>query len=244
MKNNDRRLTESIAITIPAYNEEATIAAVFRQARSAISKITDNYEIVLVDDGSRDNTGTIMDTLKRNYRAHTVVVHHKNNKGFSGAMKTCYERASKDLIFLGPADGQFNYLEVQWFVDAIRDKDVVVAYRIFNQEPWYRKINSFVYHALARLLFGIKLRELSSCIMYRRSVRDAIEISADPYSCLFLSEFIYKAMHKDYRIGQVPIHFYKRKGGKAKGTNPKMIIKTIAEMFRFWFDIRRGVVRL
>lgn len=242
MKTNLKKRQEGISITIPAYNEATTLRSVYVQARDAAARLTQDYEIVLVDDGSTDGTGHIMDELKRQDPGHTVVVHHKYNKGFSGAMLSCYRHASKDLIFLGPADGQFDYSEVQLFAKAIQGKDMVVAYRIVNQERWYRKINSFVYHAFARTLFGIKLREMSSCIMYRRAVRDAIKITADPFSCLFLSELIYKAIRRGYRTVQVPIHFYPRKGGVQKGTNMRMMLKTIGEMIRFWLDIKRGVV--
>lgn len=240
--NKFKKLRESISITIPAFNEVETIETVYEQALKSVRALTDDYEIVLVDDGSTDGTSRVMDVLKRENPKQTVVVHHKTNKGFSGAMKSCYLNASKDLIFLGPADGQFDYSEVHLFTDAIKNKDMIVAYRVVNKEKWYRKINSFVYHLMAKSLFDIKLRELSSCIMYRRSVRDSIEIAADPFSCLFLSELIYKAIHKGYRIGQVPIHFYPRQGGVQKGTNIRMMLKTIDEMMRFWFSIKRGDV--
>lgn len=230
----------TISLTIPAFNEEVTIEKVFNQAKLAVSKITPNWEIVLVDDGSTDNTGQIIDRFKKRNPKHVVVVHHPVNRGFSGAMKSCYQHATKELIFLGPADGQFDYKEVPLFVRAMKDRDIVVAYRPYNQERWYRKINSFFYHLIVRTLLGIRLRELSSCIMYRRRVRDAIRISADDYSCLFLPEFIYKSIQMGYKIGEVPIHFYRRKAGKAKGTNPKMIIKTLTEIFRFWLTTRHG----
>lgn len=239
-QNSDKRV--SLSITIPAYNEEETIATVVRHALKERRRVARDFELVLVDDGSSDRTPAIIDSLQKRYPETIVVVHHRKNKGFSGAMKTCYERASKDFIFLGPADGQFDYNEIRKFIEAIRTKDIVVAYRSYNEESWYRKINSKVFHILARLLFGIRLRELSSCVMYRKSVRDAIGITADPFSCLFFPEFIYKAMKKGYRIGQVPINFYRRRSGVQKGTNPRMIIKTVSEMLRFWWDIQRGAV--
>ncbi len=230
---------QSLSITIPAFNEETTIAEVYRQAREEAGRITSDYEIVLVDDGSVDGTGRIMDQLRQEDARHTVVVHHRHNKGFSGAMLSCYRHASKDLIFLGPADGQFDYREVRSFVPAMKGKDMVVAYRLVNNETWYRKINSFLYHRLARKLFAIKLREMSSCIMYRKAVRDSVRITADPFSCLFLLELIYKARGKGYRIGEVPIHFYARRDGVQKGTNVRMMIKTTIEMMRFWFTTRQ-----
>ena len=227
----------SVSITIPAFNEEATIVAVFQQAKAVVSRITNNYEIVLVNDGSTDRTGAIMDRLKKRHARHVEVVHHRSNRGFSGAMKSCYNSATKELIFLGPADGQFDYRELPLFVRVIHNRDIVVAYRSHNQERWYRKFNSFIFHGLMRTLLGIRLRELSSCIMYRKHVRDAVAISADDFSCLFLPELIYKSMKKRYNIGQVPIHFYRRAGGSQKGTNPKMILRTVTEIIRFWFDM-------
>lgn len=233
---------ESISITIPAYNEEQTLKRVFHNALSSVSKLTNDYEIVLVNDGSIDTTGRIMDSIKKRYARKIVVVHHEKNKGFSGAMKSCYANASKDLIFLGPADGQFDYNEVAKFVKKIKTKDIVVAYRVVNKERFYRKINSFFFHLLARVLFGITLREFSSCIMYRKRVRDSITITANPFSCLFLPEFIYKAKRMEFRFGETPIHFYARAGGVQKGTNLRVILKTLWEMFIFWWKIQEGKV--
>src|SRR3989344_7581172 len=229
---------QSISITIPAYNEETTLLAVCREAISSVTEITNDYEIVLVDDGSSDKTGTIMEELKKKNPDKIVVIHHKKNRGFSGAMKSCFRYATKSLIFLGPADGQFDYNQLRLFVSAIKNYDIVTEYRPYNEEPWYRKFNSFIYHSTIRLLLGIRLRELSSCIMYRREVRNSITISADDFSCLFLSEFVYKSMKKRYSIGQVPIRFYRRRGGVSKGANPKMIMRTIREIIRFWLETR------
>lgn len=231
-----------LSITIPAFNEEETIEAVFINAEKSAKHNSSNYEIVLIDDGSTDRTGAILDAIKKRSKK-VVVIHHKKNLGFSGAMRSCYEHASGELIFLGPGDGQFDYSEIRKFIHEIKNHDIVVSYRIFNEEKNYRKINSFIFHALSRILFGIQLKEFSSCMLYHKYVRDSIKIKeANPFSCLFLLEFIYKAMTKGFSFGQVPIHFYKRKGGVQKGSNPKMIIRTLLEMFRFWYKIRIGKV--
>ena len=236
-------IDKKISITVPAYNEEATIEKVSKEALSSVSKLTDKYELVLVNDGSTDQTPQIMEKLKEEFPGKVVTVHHEKNKGFSGAMKSCYENAKGDLIFLGPADGQFDYQELKLFVEQIRKKDIVVAYRVVNEEKFYRKFYSFFYHLISKVLYGIRLKEFSSCILYTKKVRDSIAINADPFSCLFLPEFMYKSIKKGYRIGQVPIHFHKRKGGVQKGTNVKMIIKTLSEMVKFWFKIRLGRIK-
>ncbi|OGH52621.1 MAG: hypothetical protein A3G13_02065, partial [Candidatus Levybacteria bacterium RIFCSPLOWO2_12_FULL_37_7] len=234
---------KKISITLPAYNEEQTIEQVARNALHAVLGLTRKYQILLVNDGSYDKTGEIMNRIKKEFGSNISVVHHKKNKGFTGAMKSCYENANGDLIFLGPADGQFDYLELTLFIEAIKDNDIVVAYRAVNQEGFIRKFYSFLFHLITKLLFGIRLREFSSCILYTREVRNSISITSDPFSCLFLPEFIYRSMKKGYRIGEVPIHFYKRKGGVRKGTNFRMIVKTLFEITKFWFDIRLRRVR-
>lgn len=227
-----------ISITIPAYNEEKTIESVVKNAVSSVSKLLSKYEILLVDDGSGDNTLQKMTELKKKFKNKIRIIHHKKNKGFSGALKSCYNNADGDLIFLGPADGQFDYSELKIFLNKIPQHDIVVAHRIVNEETLYRKINSYLFHLLSRILFNIRLKEFSTCMLYSKKVRDSITIQAHPSSALFLPEFFYKAIQKDYSIGQVPIHFYKRKGGKQKGGSPKVIINTLIEMTKFWLSIR------
>lgn len=234
---------KKISVTIPAYNESGTIEKVSKNALSSVSLLSNRYELLLVDDGSTDETLKVMERLKKKFKSKINIIHHEKNMGFTGAIRSCYENAKGDLIFLGPADGQFNYSELERFVKKIENNDIVVAYREINEERISRKFYSFFYHLISRLLFGIKLREFSSCILYTKKVRDSIVIHADSFSCLFLPEFIYKAMKEGYRIGQVPIHFYKRKSGIEKATNVKMVIKTLSEMCSLWFNTRSGRIK-
>lgn len=229
---------QKISVTIPAYNEEKTIKKVVESAISSVSKISHKFEIVLVDDGSSDNTLKIMTEIKRRHGNCIRIIHHSQNQGFSGALKSCYQNAKGDLIFLGPADGQFDYSELNLFVNEIAHNDIVVAYRIFNEESRYRKLNSYLFHLLSRILFNIRLKEFSTCMLYSKKVRDSITIQARPSSALFLPEFFYKAIQNGYSIGQVPIHFYRRKGGKQKGSSPRVIISTLSEMAKFWLYIK------
>lgn len=229
---------KKIAITIPAHNEDETIEFVAKNALESVKKITSRYELLLIDDGSTDKTGAIIDRLKASNPSKIRVIHNLKNKGFTGVMKSCYNNAQGDLIFLGPADGQFDYQELSLFAKAITDNDLVVAYRVMNEETFQRKFYSFFFHLLSKILFDIKLREFSTCIMYRKKVRDSISINSNDYSCLFLPEFIYKATKKGFKIGQVPIHFYKRKGGMQKGTNLRMILRTLMEMIKFYLEIK------
>lgn len=196
-----------------------------------------SYEILVVDDGSTDKTGSIADTYARQ-DPHVRVIHHAKNQGFSGAIKSCYKNAAKDLIFLLPADGQIEAGDAQLFLEKADSSDVVVGYRRNNPEPWGRKLNSWVFHTLYRALFGVRLREISTSILWRKKVLDSINITAIPRSALIEPEVVYKAWKKGFRFAQVAIPYYSRKNGKAKGGNPLMILVTIRELFRLWIDNR------
>ena len=141
------------------------------------------------------------------------VVHHPKNLGFSGAIKTCYNTSSKDLIFLLPADGQIHASDCELFLREIPNNDVVVGYRLTNPEPLFRRINSKVFHMLYRSLFGVTLREISTSILWRKSVLDSIDITAIGRSALIEPEVIYKAWSAGWRIAEVAIPYYPRTTG-------------------------------
>jgi len=227
----------SITVAIPAYNEADSILAVASEALTAASSYTKDYELLLVDDGSEDGTGNIMDTIAKG-NSRVVVAHHAHNLGFSGAIKTCYKRSTKELIFLLPADGQVHASDMTIFLNKIDDADVVVGYRIQNPEPLFRQINSRVFHMLYRTLFGVRLREISTSILWRKSVIDSINITAIPGSALIEPEVIYKAWNKGFRFAEVAIPYYPRVTGSPKGANVRMILVTLQELLRLWWEVR------
>lgn len=227
----------SISIVIPAYNEEKTVKNVAKDALTSLSKLCHDYEVVLVDDGSLDATGKIIDSLAGENR-HIRSIHHKKNKGFTGAIKTSFRSAKKNLIFFAPADGQFNFGELGKFVKAIKNYDVVLGYRKEKEENLIRKINSIAFHLINNIVLGIKFKEISSVSLWRREVATSIKVNSEDRSAMFLPEIIYKAMHKGYKFTQVSHVWRKRQGGKAKGANPLMIFKTFWAMIRFWLEIR------
>lgn len=223
----------SLSITIPAFNEEENIHRAISRALQAAASITNRYEILVVDDGSTDRTGTIANEwAARN--THVKTVHHQKNQGFSGAIKTCFSRAHGDLVFLLPADGQVDVFDIKRFIEKIDSADVVVGYRMNNPEPLLRRINSIVFHVLFRTLFHIRLREISTATLWKKEVLKNIPITSNPRSALAQPELILKAIRAGYHIKDVGIPYYKRTTGTPKGANPQMIFATIKEMWRLW----------
>lgn len=229
---------DSISIVIPAYNEEATIAAVVEEARGVLASLTTDYEVLVVDDGSTDRTRELADHSAQADPAHVRVIHHELNRGFAGAIKTCYANATKDWVFLAPADKQVDLRELADFVALTDGADIIVGYRKNRAEPFYRSFNSWSFHMLCRIFFGIKLKQISTSKLYRRTLLQSISITAAPSSAMVEPEVIYKAMQRGARIREVGMTHYPRAAGKAKGTGLRMIVNTFAELFRLWWRLR------
>lgn len=229
---------DSLSIVIPAYNEEATLADVVGEARAVLQSLTVDWEVLLVDDGSTDHTGAIADRLAQADPAHVRVIHHEKNKGFAGAIKTCYANASKDWVFLAPADKQVNLSELADFVALTDGADIIVGYRKNRAEPFYRSFNSYVFHLLCRIFFGIKIKQISTSKLYRRALLQSIPIQAAPSSAMVEPEVIFKALQRGARIREVGMTHYPRAAGKPKGTGLKMIVRTFGELFRLWWKLR------
>ena len=228
---------ESISIVMPAYNEEESVERVVNQAVKELKKISKDFEVVVIDDGSTDQTGKILDRLAgKNKRIR--VIHHQKNKGFTGAILSCYKNAKKHLVFLAPADGEFDFSELINFIEGIRGYDVAVGYRVGNTRSIYRRFNSKGFHLLVRCFFGIKFKEISAVILWRRSVLDQLSVSSSESAALIEPELIYQALKKGYKFTQVPFHFTARIAGKSKGAGIRMIIMTFIEMFKFWLKNR------
>lgn len=232
---------ESVSVVIPAYNERKTIESVTKEALDVLDKLKIDYEIVLVDDGSIDGTGKVIDKLARNKRIRAV--HHKTNKGFTGAIKTSLYSAKKHLVFLAPADGQFNFTELESFIDAIRGSDVAIGYRVEKYKNLFRRINSWGFHFLGKVFLDIPFKEFSSVLMARRRVLESIEITSKDRSAMFLLEFFHKAVKLKYKFVEVPIHWRKRRGGEPKASGIKalkIITNTFSEILKMWWRFRNN----
>lgn len=228
---------ESISIVMPAYNEEESVERVVNQAVTELKKISKDFEVVVVDDGSQDSTGKILDKLaKKNKRIR--VIHHKKNKGFTGAILSCYKNAKKHLVFLAPADGEFNFAELINFIDGVKGFDVAVGYRVGSTRSIFRKFNSKGFHLLTRIFFGIKFKEISAVILWRKPILDQLSVGSNESAALIEPELIYQALKKGYKFTEVPFHFTARIAGKSKGAGIRMIIMTFIEMLKFWWKQR------
>lgn len=213
---------------MPAYNEEGNIATTIIDARTAAQKLTNDFEIIVVDDGSTDRTIDVVTEL-----AHADdrirLVRHRMNQGYGAAVKTGLKSCTKDWIFFTDSDGQFHYDELPKFAEGCDQYDLIIGYRQKRMDPFHRV---FVAQVLLKIwnfvLFKLKVRDVDCAFkLFRREVRDAIKLETE--SAITVTEFIVKAQALGYRILERPVHHFPRKFGEQTGGNWRVILKAAKE---------------
>lgn len=222
-----------LTIAIPAYDEVTTLESVVDEARSALAQLgpATDCEVLLVDDGSSDGTGALADALAARH-ANVRVVHHAANRGFSGAMTTCFRESRGDWIFLAPADGQTKIEEVHRFLAQGAGADVVVGVRLTRPDAFHRIVLSRGFHAIARVLFDLPLRQFSSAFLFRRALLDAMPFRSRPRSATLLPEILFRARARGAVLVELDLPQFARRGGRAKGGQLSVAALTLVEMLR------------
>jgi glycosyltransferase involved in cell wall biosynthesis len=227
----------SLSITIPAYNEQATLEEVVGEALAAGRLVTDDYEVLIVDDGSTDETPELADRLAHEH-APVRVLHHPENRGFSGAMLSCMRNAACDYVFLGPADGQADYREVERFWRLIPDNELVFSYRIGRGDRSHRKISSWLWYTGLRILFGQVVPEFSSLFLFRRETLGRLPVHVREDASNFLPVLYLRAKARNIPVGLVGTVQHERRGGLPKGSDRGVIMRTLVEDLKLFWEIR------
>lgn len=234
-----------VTIALPAFDEAPNIEAVAADALAALDESGVHGELLFVDDGSTDGTAQLVDALAQ-HDARVRVVHHAQNRGFSGAMTTALRQSRGEWVFLAPADGQIDMRELSRFLAARADADIVVGVRNHRPERIGRVLLSRAFHRIAKTLFPLPLAEFSSVFLFRRSLVDAMALRSKPRSATFLLEVLYRANARQARFTQLVIDPRPRMGGRAKGAQLSVALFTLLELVRLaplvrWDELRSRV---
>lgn len=226
----------SVSAFFPCYNDSNTIGDLVRTVESSLKKITDDYEIVVVDDGSRDNSREVVRALMAEI-PELRLIEHERNRGYGGALRSGFESATKDYIFYTDGDGQYDPSEVELLAGQMRPGvDVVNGYKISRQDPWYRHLVGGAYQFTTRLLFSLPIRDVDCDFrLLRRSVFDRITLeSSNGAICI---ELVRKLRDSGCRMVEAPVHHYARAYGTSQFFKPKRIARALAGMSRWYLRL-------
>jgi glycosyltransferase involved in cell wall biosynthesis len=236
--------TPGLSVFFPAYNDSGTIASLVITALQTARRLTPDFEIIIVNDGSADRTAEIADELARMY-PEVRVVHHPRNRGYGGALRSGFEAATRELVFYTDGDAQYDPTEMALLWNAFtEDVDLVNGYKISRSDPMHRIVIGRIYHHTVKLLFGLRVRDVDCDFrLLRRSIfRDVTLEKSSGVICL---EMMKKIQDAGFRIGEVPVHHYHRAHGKSQFFNLPRLFKTAIDVARLWFVlvIRREHLR-
>ncbi|WP_243120809.1 glycosyltransferase family 2 protein [Pelotomaculum sp. FP] len=218
-----------ISIFFPCYNEEQNVTRITLEAIEVARRISDDYEIIIVNDGSRDRTGEIAERLAKENPA-VRVIHHDGNKGYGAALQTGFKNASKELVFYTDGDGQFKIEEITRLLPLIEEADIVSGRRTYRQDSFMRKVNAFLWGALVNALFKINVNDVDSAFkLYRRKIFDEITLTSQ--GALIDTEILAKARAKGYTITEVGVSHFPRVAGEQTGAKLSVILRAFKELF-------------
>jgi len=227
---------DSISVFFPFHNEQENVRRVYDSASAVLRGARLDYEIILVDDGSTDDTGRIMDAIAAS-DPRARVVHHPAKLGYGAALQSGFRAASKTLVFYTDGDGQFDMNELPPLLPLMREYDIVSCFRMNRQENLRRRLNAWCWTRLINLLFGLKIKDLNCAFkLYKRRIFD--EIKMDSRGSLLNGEILARAHRRGFTIVQRGVHHYPRMAGRA-GPKTKVIFRAFWELAKLWQRMRQ-----
>lgn len=226
----------ALSLVFPVFDEERTIGPVIESALATGQKLFEDFEVVVVDDGSQDGTGDIIDRFaERDTRVQ--VVRHPRNTGYGAALRSGLREATGELVFFSDADLQFDLDELESLLAHADEFDIVAGYRFPRRDPWPRRLIAGTWGLLVRLLFDLRVRDIDCAFkVFRRSILDAMPIQS--IGAFVNTEILVRASALGASIRQVPVSHRRRLHGTPKGAHPRVILRAIVELSSLYRELR------
>lgn len=226
----------SITAFFPAYNDQHTIERMVRTAAEEIAKVTDDFEIIVVDDGSKDLTGAILDRLASEL-PFLRVIHHSTNKGYGTALISGFTNAQKDLIFYTDGDGQYEVREIHSLLAQLKpDVDLVNGYKVQRADAWYRVWIGALYLSAMKFIFRLTIRDVDCDFrLFRRHVFQGIPLTSR--SGVICVEMVKKFERAGLRMAEVPVTHYPRMYGRSEFFRLRHLFFTLCGLTKIWWDL-------
>ena len=230
-----------LSVILPAFNEEKNIAETIKEVSDFLLKQKIDYEIIAVDDGSRDKTGEVLKECLSGDR-RLVVITHPENIGYGAALCSGFEKSRGDLIFFTDSDRQFDIQELSVFLEKIKNNDFVVGFRKKRQDPFHRLVYAFLFRIIAWAFFDISVKDVDCAFkLFKKEVIEKASFVSK--GALINLEIFTYAKRKGCKFVQVPVRHFPRKRGAQTGGSVKVLAKALFNLFSLWSRIYRNDLR-
>lgn len=238
MKLRNRvNMKPSISVFFPCYNDAGTISAMVIRALQTLRDITDDYEVIVVNDGSQDDSLEILKELSCVLPPAFRLVNHTQNTGYGGALRAGIGAAEKDWIFYTDGDAQYDVRELKLLTAQISDNvDVINGWKIKRRDPMHRIVIGLAYQYFVKALFGLKIRDVDCDFrLMRRVIFDVVKLESNTGTITF--EMVKKIQDAGYGFAEVPVHHYYRQYGESQFFNFARVGRTLMALVRWWWRL-------
>jgi len=228
----------TVSVVLPAYDEEENIKTTIKSAISYLENNKfDKYEVIVVNDGSIDRTREIVDELASS-KPNIILLNHPENRGYGAALRSGFEEASLDNVFMMDSDGQFDIREMDVLLPFLNNSTIVIGYREKRADSLVRSLNAWLYHTFIRIFFGLKVRDIDCAFkLFPRSAYEAVK-PIKSGGALFSAEFLIKLIRHGINIKEVPVSHYPRLYGEQSGANLGVILRMFRDCWKLRNEIR------
>lgn len=225
-------IVEMLSAVFPVFNEADNVGPLLTEALDTLGRFADGFEIVIVDDGSTDNTADIVrSAAERDARVRLVA--HPTNLGYGHALRSGLAHSRGDAVAWIDGDRQFRVADLSLLFGRFGNADIVAGRRIKRADPWHRLAIARVYKLVLRATFGLRVGDVDCGFkLYRREVVDAIIPQLESRSAFVSPEILIRARAEGYRIVEVGVPHHPRVAGRPKGATPTVIARTLGEIAR------------
>jgi len=229
-------MPKSLSMFFPCYNDAGTIGSMVVTADTVARELTDDYEIVVIDDGSRDNSRLVLKELAQKYDRLRLIFHERN-KGYGGALRSGFKNATKELVFYTDGDGQYDVTELKKLYPVMQDGiDIVNGYKIERNDPLHRIIIGNMYLLIMRMMFGFKVRDVDCDF---RLIRTKVfnEITLKYNSGVICLELVKKLEKNGFLFAEIPVNHFHRTYGKSQFFNFKRVFRVGVDIIKLWYEL-------